>query len=343
MRLSDGSVTPLLEGTAPSYLATGHILFVRAGSLRAAPFDLRSLQLTGPAALVVEGVAMRPISGVAYYAVSESGTLAYVSGLGVASRALVWVDREGRETGMSTERRAFETPRLSPDGDRVAVTIQPEGGNPDVWVFDIDRGTTTRLTYDAMNGFPVWAPDGRRIAFTSNRAGGFDLYWKLADGSVEAELLHRSGNPLFPDSFSSDGLTLAYTEDSPETASDLWALQVRGDSTPVVQLPFTESSGAFSPADGWLAYVSDESGRDEVFVRGYPDGGRWQVSTGGGTEPVWSGDGDELFYRSGNRIMAARYPVAASSKLEPPPSYSPGPTRSARARRTTRCTAMAAS
>ena len=304
MRLSDGTVTPLLEGTAPSYLPTGHILFARAGSLLAAPFDPQTLHLTGPAVLVVEGVAMRPISGVAYYTVSESGTLAYVSGLGVASRALVWVDRDGGETVMSTERRAFETPRLSPDGRRVAVTIQPEGGNPDVWVFDIDRGTTTRLTYDGMNGFPVWAPDGRRIAFTSNRAGGFDLYWKLADGSVEAELLHRSGNPLFPDSFSSDGAALAYTEDNPETAADLWALQIGVTAMPIVQLPFTESGGAFSPAGSWLAYVSDESGRDEIFVRGYPDGGRWQVSTDGGTEPVWSGNGRELFYRSGDRMMA---------------------------------------
>ena len=325
MRLSDGSVAPLLEGTAPSYLPTGHILFARAGSLLAAPFDPKSMQLTGPAALVIEGVAMRPISGVAYYAVSESGTLAYVSGLGVASRALVWVDRDGSETGMSVERRAFETPRLSPDGARVAVTIQPEGGNPDVWVFDIDRGTTTRLTYDGMNGFPVWTPDGRRIAFTSNRAGGFDLYWKLADGSVEAELLHRSGNPLFPDSFSGDGETLAYTEDNPETASDLWALQMGGDPTPVVQLPFTESGGAFSPAGHWLAYVSDESGRDEIFVRGYPEGGRWQVSTDGGNEPVWSGDGSEFFYRSGNRMMAVDLSGGSELQVGTPTELFSGP------------------
>jgi Tol biopolymer transport system component len=199
----------------------------------------------------------------------------------------------------------YENPRLSPDGQRLALTVLQTGY--DVWVLDVTRDTMTRLTFDAASDArPLWSADAERVFFTSRRAGPQDIFWKLADGSGDAEQL-TAGAYRVPTSVSSDGKTLVFREQSMGGDWDIGTVSVDGDGEPEVFLdtPFSEHSGMLSPDDRWLAYVSDESGRDEVYVRSFPDaGGKVQVSTEGGIEPMWSRDGRELFYRNRYRMMA---------------------------------------
>ena len=247
------------------------------------------------------------------YSFSTSGTLVYVpGGESEGSFSLVWVDREGAVEPLGAKYGAYRNPRLSPDGQRLAVTLV---ANPyDVWVYDIPRHTLTRLTFEGDNRLPVWAPDGKQVAFRSNRAGGtWNLYWKPADGSGAAERLTTSEHTQTPSSWSLDGKFLAFYErattvGSSTTEGDIWVLPLEGERKPqpFLQTQFYESSPTFSPDGSWLAYVSNESGRNEVYVLPYPGpGGKWQISTEGGREPVWARNGRELFYRNerGDQMM----------------------------------------
>jgi serine/threonine-protein kinase len=236
--------------------------------------------------------------------------LAYVpGGAAAAQHSLVWVDRQGRTELAMEERGSYVWPRLSPDGKRIAVSRRGETGKVDVWILDLVRATRSRLTVEAGNILPVWSPDGERVAFSSNRrgAGGVDVYWKAAHGRGNAERLLAGDHARFPRSFSPDGRTLAITEYHSELLRNILLLHLDGPAEPVSLLAtrFDEYSPMISPDGRWLAYVSDESGRDEVYVQPFPEGaGRWTISTGGGREPVWSPDGRELFYRRGNTVMA---------------------------------------
>ncbi len=268
------------------------------------PFDLAALEETGDSVPVVQGVRQSPVGSVDY-AISDNGTLVYVpsTSTGGFNRTLVWVDREGLATPLIEDRQAYRRPRLSPDGQRVAVEVRSVG-NSDIWIYDIGRGTRMRLTVEGHNESPVWTPDGTRVTFSSNRDGQPDLYWKPADGSGQAELLLNlnSQNSLVPSSWSPDGESLAFYDVT--GARDIWALPREGDALPFVATAFNERSPMFSPDGRWLAYVSNESGRDEVYVQPYPGpGGKWPISTEGGTEPRWSADGHELFYRLGDKMM----------------------------------------
>jgi Tol biopolymer transport system component len=172
--------------------------------------------------------------------------------------------------------------------------------------FDLDRGTRRRLTFESSNALPVWTPDARRIAFASSRDGGWNLYWRAADGSGEATRLLASENELWPHSFSPDGKVLAYWEIDAETARNIWILPLEGDPTPIPFLltPYNERAPVFSPDGRWISYISDESGRDEVYIRPYPGpGAQTTVSTRGGVEPIWAPDGRRLFYRDANSMM----------------------------------------
>ncbi len=312
---STGERRKLLEGgTIPRYAASGHLIYARAGTLMAVPFDPQRLELAGKAVPVAEDVIQSALTGAAQYSISDTGSLAYVGGgVQVGLRKLVWVNRAGAEQPLAAPPRSYQGLQLSPDGRRLVVNIYEQ--DADVWQYDLARDTLARFTFaGTTNQIPVWTPDGKRIAFSSNRDGPFSIFWQLADGGGASERLNTSEYPQNPQSFSPDGHVMAFIEQNPTTGFDIWVLRLAdpsagsgqlGKAEPFLRTPFNETTPRFSPDGHWLAYVSDESGRYEVYVQPYPGpGGKWQISTEGGTEPVWNRNGRELFYRSGNRMMA---------------------------------------
>ncbi len=309
------------EGTSARYVSTGHLIYVREGTLLAVPFDLASLEVTGAPVPIIEGVMQGRLSRHAAFSVSRSGSLVYVPGEAQgAANTLVWVDRTGAAEPLAGPLRLYRNPSLSPDGQSLAVTVVGTGNLSDIWVYDLLRTTLTRLTFEGDNRLPIWTPDGERVTFRSNRDGGpWNLFWKRADGSGEAEQLATSEINQTASSWSPDGQVLAFYEGRGGEETALWTLPMDGERQPrlFLQTPFHESSAMFSPDGNWLAYVSDESGQIEVYVRPYPGGtpgGKRQISTEGGNEPVWARDSGELFYRSGTRMMA----VEITKEPDPP-------------------------
>jgi eukaryotic-like serine/threonine-protein kinase len=309
----------LTGGMQPRYAASGHLLYGQGGNLMAVPLDLERLTVTGAAVPVVEGVMQSGIYGVVQYSISETGTLAYIPGSAqAAERRLVWVSRNGVEQPVAAPERAYRSPRLSPDGRQIAVSI--EGKETQTWLYDLSRETLTRLTFEGnYNVNPIWTPDGQRITFQSTKEGPQNIFWQLADGSGRLERLTTSEHVDVPMSWSPDGQLLAFMETSPATGYDIWVLRLSDRKAhPFLQTPFSESAPRFSPDGRWLAYISNESGRYEIYVQPYPGpGGKLQISTEGGTEPAWNPDGRELFYRSGDRMMAVELttrPTFSASK-----------------------------
>ena len=334
-------------GTHPRYAPSGHLVYAQGGSLMAVPFDPQRLTVTGAAVPVVEGVLQSPVTGAAQYSISATGSLVYVSG-GVqsAQSRLVWVSRNGAEQPLAAPAHAYLSPRLSPDGRRVAVAIAEQ--ETQIWLYDLSRETLTRLTFEGnANHYPVWTPDGKRIAFQSNKEGPPNIFWQLADGSGGLERLTTSEYIQAPMSWSPDGQLLAFIEVNPTTGYDIWVLRLSDrKAQPFLRTPFNEAAPRFSPDGRWLAYISDESGRYEIYVQPYPGpGGKWQISTEGGTEPVWNPNGRELFYRSGDKMMAvdiATQPGFAAGKprmlFEGP--YEPTPITNPQLRRVSRRPAL---
>ena len=301
-------------GTNPRYAPTGHLVYAQGGSLMAVQFDPQRLAITGTAVPVVEGVLQSPVSGAAQYSFSATGSLVYVPG-GVQSNQskLVWVSRNGAEQPLAAPARAYRGPRLSPDGHQVAVAIQEQESQ--VWLYDLSRETLTRLTFGGtVNNNPSWTPDGKRIAFESNKEGPLNIFWQLADGTGGLERLTTSEYVQVPHSWAPDGQLLAYAEATSTTGYDIWMLRMGESSAgsgqvrkaqPFLRTRFDEAVPRFSPDGRWLAYVSNESGRNEIYVQPYPGpGGKWQISTESGREPVWNRNGREVFYRSGDKMMA---------------------------------------
>jgi serine/threonine-protein kinase len=299
----------VLGGSYPRYSPTGHIVYGIGGTLRAVPFDLARLEVTGAPVPVLDRVITKDRQsaialGAADFALAGDGSLVYISGsaaAGGAQRTLEWVDRQGHETPLATPPGTYVYPRLSPDGARAALyQVDQEA---DIWVWDLSRTTLTRATFDrSVDDYPVWTPDGRRLIFTSQRNGARNLFWQAADGTGAAERLIESPNPQNASAVSPDGRRLIFTETNPKTGFDVMQVELDGTHrvTPLVQSPFGEANGIISPGGRWLAYEANDSGRLEIYVRPYPDvnSGHWQVSTTGGTRPLWARNGQELFYVS---------------------------------------------
>jgi len=310
-------------GSVARYMHTGHVVYASGGSLLAAPFDVERLEVMGPALPVLEDIRMNAGTGMAsaHFDVSSTGSLAYIPGYPRPSkRSLVWVDRQGTAEPATQQRRAYWGPRLSPDGTRLAVNIESSAAKSDVWVVELLHEGWTRLTFQEANHLPRWSPDGRRLVFASNREGPYNLFWVPADGSAPPERLTSSPDWQFPASWSPDGRHLAFQQNS-ESSNDIWVLELDGDhgSRPYLATPFHERNAEFSPDGRWLAYHSNESGRYEVYVRPFPGPGqKWPISRGGGREPVWSRDGRELFYRSGDQMMVAAVQTEPTFRTGPP-------------------------
>jgi eukaryotic-like serine/threonine-protein kinase len=286
-----------------------YLVYARSEGLLAGVFDASRLALTSQAIPVVDAVVTN-LSGGAHFDLSASGTLAYVPGtIGEADRQLVWTSLDGRSEPAISVRGMSRVWMLSPDGTRV-VRNNTVGPNRDVWIEDVVRRTSTRLTNSADNFIPIWSADGKWVAF-SRGAPISEIYRRPADGSGVEERLVAGPNDRGPSSFSPDGTALAYTEFDPASGSDIWILPLPlSSSAPArafVKTNFSEGNAVFSPDGRWLAYQSNESGRFEVYVRSLPDGGQTvRVSTDGGLVPAWSPTGRELFYRSTNgKMMAA--------------------------------------
>ena len=281
---------------------SGHLVFAAAGTLRAVPFDLDRLETRGTPVSVLPGIVTTPHGGLDLV-VATDGTMAYVTGAGgVASgeRTLVWVDRQGRETPIPAPARAYAFPRVSPDGTRVVAYAQDQ--ELDLWALDLRRTTLTRTTFDrAIDAFPVWTPDSLRVIFSSGRAGTRNLFRQSADGTA-LERLSQSTSQQDPTATSPDGRQLIFTEVSASTGRDVMQMTLDNERrvTPLVNSTFTETNGIVSPNGRWLAYEANDSGQYQIWVRPFPDvnGGKWQVTTTGGTRPLWAQNGQELFYVS---------------------------------------------
>ena len=309
----------LLPDLSQALYAQGHVLFVRDGNLMAQLLDEDSLQLRGEAAPIVDQVAYGPTVGWADFSASQTGTIAIGSSSG--GRRMGWFDRSGKSLGEFGARGLYQFLALSPDQSRVATDAASPAGY-ELFVLDPARGTATQITFGAATGnFPVWSPDGARIAFASNRDGVYNLYVKSSSGSQE-ELLLRNDRNKFLSDWSRDGRYLLYGERDPETRkADLWVLPMTGERRPVLYLQseFEKRGARFSPDGRWVAYVSEES-RPQVYVQSFPSGSaKWQVSTEGGTRPRWRRDGKELYYMDlGGRLLAVDVKGGAAFEASAP-------------------------
>jgi Tol biopolymer transport system component len=305
------SMQRLLAGDRQAYYApfpgssTGHLIFMRGATLMAQPFDPGKLALSGEPFSIADQVdSFAPRYG-GLFSVSDTGTLVYRHGNGTQNQ-LTWFDEQGNPTATLGDSGVYSSPAVSPDGSRVAAAVGPRE-SPDIWILDVVRGTSTRFTFDpAADDFPAWSPDGKTIAFSSNRGGQTNLYSKPADGSGEETLLLKTDEPKSVERFTKDGRFLLFTSTGPKTAADLWAVSVTGaaKAAPLLQTPFVEALSRVSPDGLWLAYTSVESGVPEIYIRPFsPEGGagagaKWLVSKGTGIRPIWRPDGKGLLYLS---------------------------------------------
>ncbi len=301
------------------YLPSGHLSYIKNGTLFAVPFDLDKLEVRGSPVPVLEEVTYSSANGFAEFDFSQNGTLVYRGGLEASGKLLTvqWLDGAGKTEPLLAKQGSYVNPHLSPDGRRLALIVT-EGSNADIWIYEWQRDTMTRLTFGGFNNSPIWSPDGRYIAFEGS--GG--IFWIRSDGAGQPQRLTQSKNRQIPFSFALDAKRLAFFELVPG-GSHIWTLPLESDDSglrggklePFLQTVFNERHPSFSPDGRWLAYDSNESGTSQVYVRAFPGkGGKWQVSNGNGIYPEWSRSGRELFFRTDdNHIMAAAYTVNRDS------------------------------
>lgn len=299
----------VLHAASNMAFVSGRLLFIRQENVVAQLFDAGSLELKGEAVPVAEQVQYSAVRSRGIFSVSENGVLVYQSGTAQLAK-LAWVDENGKQLGSFGERPPTYFALLSRDGQRIVLdSYDTQSKNSDIWVYDLVRNVSTRLTYDpATEIIPCWSPDGRSIVFSSDRKGHFDLYQKNSNGTGNEELIYESKLNGYATDWSSDGryLILSVNGDL-KTKWDLWIMPMFGDRKPTVflQTTFNEWVARFSPDARWIAYQSDESGRYEIYVRPLQNqSGKWQVSTNGGDTPFWSRDGRKLCYTSGAKLMS---------------------------------------
>jgi serine/threonine protein kinase/Tol biopolymer transport system component len=298
----------LLNGDSPNVLYTqGHVLFLRDTMLMAQPFDAKRLVLTGDAFPIAEQIQIQGGTSFGVFSASDNGVLAYQRGTPAVGSQLVWFDRTGKQVGMLGDAAAYSDLELSPDGKRASVSIPESGNGRDIWLYDITRGLRTRFTFDPADELEsIWSPDGSQIVFNSRRKGHLDLYQKASSGASTEEVLVEDGLDKYPLSWSPDGRFILYAD---RTNNNLFVLPLFGDRKPFpfLKTQFNGVSAQFSPDGHWVAYQSNESGKFEVYVAPFPGpGGKWQISTGGGSLPRWRRDGTEIFYLDpDNNLMAA--------------------------------------
>jgi Tol biopolymer transport system component len=316
----------LIGGTHPSY-ADGRLLFMRGGAMFAVGFDIDRLEVMGAPVAVVEGVRTEA-QGAGQAAVSRDGTLVYVEGTPAWQGTPVLVGRDGKAQPIGAPKQAYGTFAMAPDGRRVAFEVV--GTTTDVWIHEIARGTFTRLTQSGRNGAPVWSPDGRRVAYNSVVDDKISLMARPIDGSEgETSLWPDATLRCVPTSWSPDGKTIAASCWSDQSGNpDVYLLSLGDNSVPRVfaDTPFSDWGAKFSPDGRWIGYTSDASGQYEVYVRPHPGpGSQWQISNGGGEEPVWSHDGKEIFYRNGTKWMVVDVKAGSDFIATPPRLLFTGP------------------
>jgi serine/threonine-protein kinase len=323
--LATGVSTPIIQGLYGRYVPTGHVVYATStGSLMRVPFDASTGKVTGAPIAIAEQVQIDGSSGSAQFSVSGNGTLAYMSGGGTGSAQVVWVDRTGKQTPVdSAWRGQFSDVALSPDNSHLAVAALGSDGEQ-IWVKRLPGGPLSRVTFKSGGASrPVWASDGRRVAFISSQAGAVRQGWiQRADGSADAELLLRTSRSVEEIEWMPDGKRFLARLGSTTVGRDI-VLAAEGDTTQrlLVSGPYDEFAPAVSPDGRWFAYVTNESGHSEVFVRRIddPGAGRTQVSLNGGEEPRWAPSGRELYYRTrGGEMMAAEVTLGAVFSARPP-------------------------
>ncbi len=306
--------TRLFAADSSAEYARGRLVFQRESTLLTQPFDPARLRLSGRPFPADEGVwsGVGSVDGLVGFSTSEMGLLAYRRGSRASDGRLTWFDRTGRDLGTlgSSGSEGFS---LSPDGGRAILAVTAAGGEVSLWLTDVAGGKTSRL---AVGSSPIWTHDGRRIIFASDRSGQYDLYEKAVDGVEKETLLYSSPYWKFAESCSPDGRSLLFRQDDPKTGIDLWVLPITGDRKPFpfLQTESDESLARFSGDGRWIAYVSNESGRDEVYVQSFPaspSGVKTQISVNGGSVPEWGPNQKEIFYLAAdNRVMASDVTVA---------------------------------
>ena len=308
------------QATEARYVPTGHLLFrsVPGGSMYVARFDLDSLQVVGPRIPVLQSYLSPGLSDTGCLVHAPSALRKSEDGQAPAC-PLFWVNLDGETEPLKAPMRPYFSARLSPDGTRVAVTIATERGF-DIWFYDLERETLSRLNFEGSNRNSVWTSDGLRVVFASDHGGkAFNLYSAPADGSAQPERLTQCDANQFPSSIAPDGRTLAFLQIQPSTGGDIYTLPLDGSgpAEPLIQTEFFEAPAAFSPDGRWLAYGSNETEQQEVFVQSYPDpAAKWQISNQGGGGPRWSPKGDKLFYKNGAGMFAV--------SIETEPDFKPG-------------------
>ena len=307
----------LKGGSNARFSPTGHIVYAIDGKLMAVPFDLGRRELTGEPVAILEEVATQATTGAGQFSISDDGTLAYVPSVAPTEKTLLWVDRKGLSQPLIEAPGFYNSPRLSPDGRHLSLTIGSHNMGH-VWLYDMERDALTRLSSSTITPLPVWmgiwTPDGTKITFDL----ASDIVWQPADGSGAAETLFAGGG--LPSSWSPDGMMLVFNQYDAANREDIWLLSIEeGKGQIFLQTPASERGGVFSPDGRWIAYVSNESGRYEVYIRPFPGpGAKGQVSTEGGTNPVWARSGREIFYRSDDKMLAVSIEAQPALGLSKP-------------------------